>query len=99
MRKNSIAKNIIKSIIFRKFKIFFDLFFDTTTLKIILKISATGNFTFKIGNSRVAENIFPKQISHHFLKNQSFLKYRYEVIVRKNSITKNIIKSIIFYKF
>ena len=32
--------------------------------KILIMISATENFTFKIGKSRVVENIFPEKISH-----------------------------------
>ena len=29
-----------------------------------LTISATGNFTFEIGNRRIVENTFPEEISH-----------------------------------
>ena len=37
---------------------------NVSSQKILLTISVTQNFTFKIGNSRVVEIIFPEEISH-----------------------------------
>ena len=33
--------------------------------KILLTISVTKNFTFKTGNSKIVENIFPEKLNHH----------------------------------
>ena len=37
-------------------------------------ISAIGNFSFKIGESRVVKNIFPKKISNAFRQSNHFKK-------------------------
>ena len=43
-------------------------------MHILLAITATENFTVKIGNSTVVENIFPAKISHDLWKSNHFLK-------------------------
>ena len=41
--------------------------------KILLTISVTANFAFKIGNSRIIENIFSAKINHELRKSNHFL--------------------------
>ena len=42
--------------------------------KILLTISAIENFTFKIRNSKVVDNIFPNKINHYLWKSNHFKK-------------------------
>ena len=52
----------------------YGLFKKDVFYSILLSISATENFNFKNGNSRVIENIFPEKLSHVVYENPIILK-------------------------